>query len=202
MRIFPFLFAATSLAACSEKENDTDPQDTEIQDTEDTVDTGYRIGYDPTEELESPSGCADFLFFDRNADHSSMLLLQGQGLAESAHASGETITVTYDLTELPDDIQLVFQYGTNLGHELCNDAIDPTIEVTVDDSFLPANGTLTLTVTPNGEAMGMGSFPADLDVQIQMADFCADIGDGELHHENCFNIDDYSATASIGWLPG
>ena len=72
----------------------------------------------------------------------------------------------------------------------------------LSDAFIPVNGTLTLTVTPRGEDMEAGDFPADLEVQIQGSDFCADIGDGETHHENCFNVDSYTGTAFIGWLPG
>ena len=83
-----------------------------------------------------------------------------------------------------------------------NQDFAPYLEVTVDDSFIPVNGTLTLTVTPNGESTGIGDYPADLNVIIENSDFCADIGGGETHHENCFGVDRYTATASIGWLPG
>ena len=191
MKALSLLFTTTIFIACSEKENDTAIED-----------TGDVFSFDPTDEFENPDGCSDFLFFDRNADDSSLLELRGQGLAESAHESGEAISVTYDIGALPDDIRLLIKYGTNLSYELCNDALDPNIEVVVEDSFIPVNGTLTLTVTPNGESMGMGDFPSNLEVQVQNSDFCADIGNGETHHENCFHVDSYTATAFIGWLPG
>ena len=189
MKNLALILTVSTFIACGEKESDTF-----------TEDSGNIFTFDPTDDLESPGGCSDFLFFDRNADDSILLHLQGQGLAESAHASGESVSVTYDISELPDDIQLLIKFGTNLSHELCNDA--PYLEVTVDDSYIPVNGTLTLTVTPNGDSTGMEEFPADLNIQILNSDFCADIGNGETHHENCFGVDSYTATAFIGWLPG
>ena len=197
------LLTFASFCSCSNKETDSATQDTAIDDSG-TDDSGGLEGYDPTTDFGSPGGCADFLFFDRNASNTSLLELRGQGLAESAHASGEVITVTHDFMALPEDIQLVVRSGTNLDYELCNDALDPSVEVIVDDSFIPVSGTLTLTltVTPTGESTGIGDFPAELEVQVQMADFCADTGNGETHHENCFNVSNYSAKADIGWLPG
>lgn len=199
MKNYTLICTAAIFIACGEKENDTALEDTGTEDTA-LEDTGNIYSFDPTDDFENPGGCSDFLFFDRNADDSSLLELRGQGLAESAHASGEEISVTYDISELPEEIGLLIKFGTNLSHELCNDA--PYLEVIVDDSFIPVNGTLTLTVTPNGASTGIGDYPADLNVIIENSDFCADIGGGETHHENCFGVDRYTATASIGWLPG
>jgi hypothetical protein len=181
------------LFACNAKETDTS-----IPDTEDTAISVV----DPTTELVDPSGCSDFVFFDRNTSDSVLLELRGEGLAEAAHASGESLSVEYEIEELPEEFRLVLKYGSNLSHELCNDALDPNVETIIDDSFIPVNGTLRLLVTPNGESTGIGDFPADIQVQIQNADFCADIGNGETHHENCFNVGEYTASAFIGWIPG
>jgi hypothetical protein len=194
MNTHTLILTTTLLFACGEKESDTATGDTSSEDT------GNIFSFDPTDDLENPSGCSDFLFFDRNADDSIVVELQGQGLAEAAHANEEAISVSYDIADLPEDVRLTIKFGTNLSHELCNDA--PYLEVIVDDSFIPVNGTLTMTVTPNGDSTGMGDFPAELDVQIENSDFCADIGNGETHHENCFGVDNYTAIASIGWLPG
>ena len=191
MKTFALIVTATPFVACGDTKNDTLTGDSQREDS------GNSFSIDPTDDFEHPGGCSDFLFFDRNANNSSILHLQGDGLAESANASGEVISVTYDLRELPNDIHLSIKFGTNLSHELCNDV--PHLEVTVDDVFLPVNGTLTLTVTPRGDTENV---LADLEVQLQSSDFCADIGNGETHHENCFNVDSYTATASIGWLPG
>lgn len=201
MNKYALFLTLASVCSCNNKETDSATQDTDTDDSG-TDDSGGVQVHDPTASFESPAGCADFLFFDRNASNTSLLELRGQGLAESAHATGGALTVTHDFRELPEDIQLVVRSGTNLDYELCNDALDPNVEVTVDDSFIPVNGTLTLTVTPTGESTGIGDFPAELEVQVQMADFCADIGNGETHHENCFSVSNYSAKADIGWLPG
>ena len=187
MKFLALIFISSTFIACGDKENDTA-----------TEDTGNVFSFDATDHLVDPGGCSDFLFFDHNADDSILLELRGQGLAEAAHESGEAISATYNIAELSDDIRLLINFGTNLSHELCNDA--PYLEVVVDDSFIPVNGTLTLTATPEGGSMG--DFSTSLTVELQNSDFCADIGDGETHHENCFHVDGYTATAIIGWLPG
>ena len=186
MKTFALIVISAAFIACGNKENDTA-----------TEETGNIFSFDATDDLANPGGCSDFLFFDHNADDSTLLELRGEGLAEAAHESGESISFTYDIAELPEDIRLLIKFGTNLSHELCNDA--PYQEVIVDDSFIPVNGTLTLTVTPDG---AMGESSAVLDVELQNSDFCADTGNGEAHHENCFHVDSYAATALIGWLPG
>ncbi|MEC7987796.1 MAG: hypothetical protein VX278_21690 [Myxococcota bacterium] len=210
MKTFVLLILPLALLACSEKETDTATDDTgtEDTDTDDTAsedteeDTSHPDSFILEDFLERPSGCSDFLFFDRNTDDTIVLELQGQGLAEAAHASGGAQTFTHDLAALSADFRLEVNFGTNISYELCNDALDPNIVRVLDTKYLPVNGRMTLTITPNGEPMGMGDFPAELHIQIQGADFCADTGDGSTHHENCFNVNDYSATASIGWLPG
>ena len=186
MKPLALILISSAFIACGNKENDTSTQD-----------TGDVFAFDATDDLANPGGCSDFLFFDHNADDSTLLELRGQGLAEAAHESGESISFTYDIAELPEDIRLLIKFGTNLSHELCNDA--PYQEVIVDDSFIPVNGTLTLTVTPDGS---MGESSAALEVELQNSDFCAETGNGETHHENCFHVDSYTATALIGWLPG
>ena len=115
MRNLALILTTTVSIACSEKENDTATQDTGAENT-DTEDTGEIYSFDPTDDFENPSGCSDFLFFDRNADDSSVLELQGQGLAESAHTSEEAISVTYDITEIPDDLQLLIKFGVQSSH--------------------------------------------------------------------------------------
>ena len=205
MKTYALLLLPVTLIACGEKEADTAEMDTSTQDTatEDTaIDTGNQGVFILADMLNQPSGCSDFTFFDRNEDDTIMLEVQGQGLAESAHVAGDAQSFTYQLGELPSDFRVVVSFGTNLSYELCNDALDPAIETVVDKRYLPVNGTMTLTVTPDGDPMGMGDFPAELQVDIQFVDFCADIGDGNTHHEDCFNVDDYTGAAAIGWLPG
>lgn len=210
MKTFTLLILPLVLLACGEKESDTATEDTDTEDTasEDTAtedtedDTNLPEPFILEDVLENPSGCSDFLFFDRNGDDTIVLELQGQGLAEAAHASGGAQTLTYDLEELPSDFRLEANFGENLSYELCNDALDPNIVRVLDTRYLPVNGSMTLTITPTGEPTEWGGFPADIQVQIQGADFCADTGDGSTHHENCLNISNYNATAAIGWLPG
>ena len=183
MRSFTLLITTLSLIACEPKEED-------------------QYTFVLEDELGNPSGCSDFLFFDSNEDDSIVLEFQGQGLAEAAHTNGESQTIEYDLEELPEELRLEVNFGTNLSHALCNDALDPTIESVVNTSYIPVNGTLNILVTPNGEPSEVGEYPAEIQIQIQQADFCSDTGGGEPHHEDCFNVSSYSGSAFIGWLPG
>ena len=196
MKHLILVLATTSLFACGEKNTDTATEDTDVQDT------GTEEVFVLADALAYPSGCSDFVFFDRNEDDTLVLELLGQGAAEAAHTSGEALSFEYDLSALPSDMKLTVKFGTHLSYELCNDAFDPAIETTIDDTFIPVNGTLTLMVTPTETSQGMGDYPSELRVDIQMADFCAETGDGTPHHENCFNVNSYTATAAIGWLPG
>jgi hypothetical protein len=217
-----------SLFACGDKEEDTGSQDTDTGvedtdtgsedtgdtgpedtgDTEDTGETGDTDSGDTStdafvleDELQGPNGCGDFLFFDRNVDDTIVLEIRGNGLAEIAHTIGEPQQFEVDL-EQTGDISAVVNMGLNLSHHLCNDALDPNIAVLVEKTYIPVNGLLSFTVTANGQSMGFGDFPAEMEVQLTGADFCADTGDGTPHHEDCFNVGSYSGVAQIGWLGG
>ena len=197
-RLSPLTITASLLLiGCQEKTSDTGDSDQVIQN--DDTDT-YR--FDLTEELTNPSGCADFVFFDRNDADTLSIEISGSGLAEAAHIAGEPVSISYDLADLPDDITVEHLTGAHLTHSLCNDALDPAIETQIEDIFVPVSGTLTLIATPDGEATDWGELPTELEVTIEVSDFCAEIGDGETHHENCFNVNEYSASANIGWLQG
>ena len=185
LTMIPILFG---FIACGEKETDTALV---IQQT-----------FILEDELLGASGCEDFVFYDHNDDDSMSLEITGQGLAELAHSTGEVQIIEVDLGSQTDYVVKVNR-GQDLTHRLCGDVFDPELETIVEDTFLPANGTLTLTVTPSFDSEQIeGNVPSELEVRIQSADFCADIGDGDLHHENCFNVSDYIGRASIGWLHG
>ena len=205
MKHLIFILTGLALMACSEKDNSND-LDNDVTDTnnvnDDNNDDIYNNVIDLPEVLNHPSGCADFVFFDRNDEDSLSLEVSGSGLAEATHSAGEPMSYSYDLSDLPDDIVVEHLTGLNLTHDICNDAIDSNIETEIDSVFIPVSGTLTLTVTPTGEATDWGEYPAEIEVNIQMADFCMDIGNGDTHHENCLNVDSYTADAMIGWLPG
>ena len=197
-RISPLTITASlMLISCQEKTSDTGDSDQVIQN-----DDTNNSSFDLAEELTNPSGCADFVFFDRNDSDTLSIEISGSGLAEAAHNAGEPISMSYDLSDLPDDITVENLTGTHLTHSLCNDALDPTIETQIEEVFIPVSGTLTLTATPTGEATDWGELPSELEVTIELSDFCAEIGDEETHHENCFNVNEYSARTLIGWLPG
>ena len=173
------------LIGCSEKENDTAQ----------VIQQSFIL----EEELQSTSGCQDFVFYDHNEDDTISLEITGSGLAELAHSTGEVQIVEVTLGS-DNDYEVKVNMGQDLTHRLCGDVFDPELETIIDQSFLPANGTLTLTVTP-GEA-NEGNFPSQLEVRIQTADFCAENGDGSLHHENCFSVSDYVGSAEIGTFHG
>ena len=192
--LFSLVFLLSFLA-CGDKSTDSALSDT----GEETI-----YDQDPfvlSNVLSHPEGCSDFLFFDRNDDDTILLTLQGQDLAQQAYTQTEPLTLEYSLAELPSSISLSVHMGNNLSHALCNDAPDPNIIQTIDQSYVPVNGTITLTITQTGESSGSGDYPSTIDVNIQLADFCADIGNGETHHENCFHVN-YTGSAAIGWLPG
>ena len=182
LSIFPIVLG---FIACGERETDTALV---IQQT-----------FILEDELLGASGCEDFIFYDHNEDDSMSLEITGRGLAELAHSTGEVQIIQVDLESQTDYVVKVNR-GQDLTHMLCGDVFDPELETIVDDTFLPANGTLTLTVTP--EESNFGDLVSTLEVRIQNADFCADIGDGYLHHENCFNVSDYIGSASIGLFHG
>lgn len=183
------------LTACGDKSTDTASvtDDTNVWDTNETV-------FDLASVLDNPSGCADFIFLDHNADDTVSLEIFGVGLAQRAHETGEPQEIVLDIATSDQSIQIVSKRGTHVTHELCND--DWGYETVVEDSFVPVNGKLYLTVTPNGESLGEGSYPSDIEVRLEHVDFCADIGNGETHHENCFHVSEYSAVAAIGWQHG
>ena len=185
LSIFPIVLG---FIACGERETDTALV---IQQT-----------FILEDELLGASGCEDFIFYDHNEDDSMSLEITGRGLAELAHSTGEVQIIQVDLESQTDYVVKVNR-GQDLTHMLCGDVFDPELETIVDDTFLPANGTLTLTVTPRLDSEPVeDNFLSELEVRIQSADFCADIGDGYLHHENCFHVSDYIGSAQIGMFHG
>ena len=191
--MFTFFSMLFGLIACGEKDSDT------AVDTENDTAVVVQQGFILEDEMQGASGCADFVFYDHNQDDSLSLEVTGSGLAELAHTTGEVQIVEVDLTN-QTDFDVKVNQGQDLTHMLCGDMIDPELETIVDDTFRPANGTLTLTVTAQ-EAVD-GNFPAEMEVRIQIADFCAETGNGGLHHENCFSVSEYVGIATIGWFHG
>jgi hypothetical protein len=187
MTIIPVLFG---LIGCGDKEDDTAL----------VIQQSFIL----EDEMQGASGCSDFVFYDHNEDDSMSLEINGTGLAALAHSTGEVQIIEVDLGS-ESDYEVKVNMGQDLTHRLCGDVFDPELETIVDTTYLPANGTLTLTITPEDipeEQASEGQLPSQLEVRIQSADFCADIGNGDLHHENCFGVSDYTGSASIGWFHG
>ena len=195
-----------SIIACGDKNTDTGTLytgiDEEVPDTQES-DTDEVAVEDLVleEELKHPLGCADFHFIDRNNNDSISLDIRGIGLAQQAHAEGEVQHVEVDLSEDETDYPIIINIGQDLTHTFCGDMIDPNKETIIEQSFIPVNGTLNLTVTAE-ESQGQGDISAIIEVQIQVAEFCADNGDGSTNPDICLSISDYSASTSIGWFHG
>ena len=110
MTIIPMLFG---LIGCGDKEDDTAQV--------------IKQSFILEDELESASGCADFVFYDHNWDDSLALQIHGQGLAALAHSTGEVHIIEVDLGA-ENDYEVKVNMGQDLTHRLCGDVFDPELE--------------------------------------------------------------------------
>jgi hypothetical protein len=157
------------------------------------IETGTSAPRDVTAELTDASGCADTSIAVRRADDALALFVFAEGLAAEAHAAEGPVTTTWSL---PDPaVTSRIDGGENVTHHHCNDAL--WLEVVVDHTWEPAEGTLTLTVTPTGEPQPWGEVPADAELQLDGARFVDPTG-----AEPDLLIDGMRFTIAVGWLPG
>ena len=137
-------------------------------------------------------GCGDFVIAARNSDDSVALILNGPQLAEAAHTAAEATTTTHSLAD--SDVRLWVDVGSNVTHEVCNDALH--LEVVVDQTYQAVSGDLVITMTPNGKPKPHGGFPAD--AQVVMENVVLGLEDGS----HSVTIESMTLESFVGWLPG
>ena len=77
----------------------------------------------------------------------------------------------------------------------CNDTIIPGMEPVVIHEWSATSGTVSVTVTPNGEATDWGEYPTDIEIIMESIEFSSEQGDS-------FTLPEKTITTFIGWMPG
>ena len=189
--------AEPSTEPSSEPGNEPSTEPTTEPSTEPSAEPGNEP--DPnTTTLTQSGGCGDYFAYVANPEDTVTLQIYGFGLAEQAHLEGGPITVSYAINPETDDIQPVikFKEGERLNYDSCNDALDPNMMPVIAVERTAISGTVTITVTPTGEATEWGGFPATIDIDIQNMDLLSpELIPGVF-------IETLSFSADIGWLPG
>lgn len=96
------------------------------------------------ETLSSQGGCSDIFVYALNPGASLAVTLNTTGLVAAAKESG--VATKTDFTLPSDAIQLLARTGQNLHEDICTDFYE--LEPTVDLTYVPTAGTVTITVTP------------------------------------------------------
>ena len=169
--------------------------------TEPATEPGAEPGNEPpldTSGLTESSGCADYFAYAFNPEDTRTVQISGMGLAEQAHQQGAALEISYTINPETDDIQPLVMYkeGERLNYESCNDALDPNMMPIITAEYMAIAGTVTITVTPNGEATDWGEFPATIEITMQDMELLST----EL--QNSIFIENFTFLAGIGWLPG
>ena len=144
-------------------------------------------------DLEWAGGCGDMTLYAMPTDGTMEVVLNIWGVCTEAHASGGTLSRTY---ELPDAAaQLTLNIGSNVSDATCDDALEWENPMTINHSIAASAGTLTVTVTPDGEATAW-STPAMATVTLTDVVF-TDI-------DGCTStVSSYTWTnVYVGWLAG
>lgn len=198
MKFYTIPIVLLSMACTSGSGEDSgDTVDTQLSiDTSDSggsmqPSTGLDTDFEST--LGDGYGCGDYVLSAANTEDTTGLIVSGIGLAQQAHEIGEAITIGYDLPA--KDIHIVAQVGEHITSEICNDT--PVVEPVIELSYTPTAGSVTVTITPEGEPSAHGGFPASIEVVFDNVELSEDT---ETHVPVI--IESLSLTAGIGWLPG
>ena len=172
-----------------------DNQDTaDTVDTSDTGDNSDMLNYE--RHFTRFGGCGDVFVYGHKADDTISLQISGSGLVRAAFEAEQSTTTEFDLTQ-EVGLTIAVQHGQYLNHESCNDALDPEIQVVVNKTYVPVNGTLSIAIEPTGEETSWGELPSNATISLQASDFCANGSS-----EDCLNIGELSFTTAVGWLAG
>ena len=133
------------------------------------------------------------VIYAASPDGSTEVNLSIWGICEEAHSSGDVLTRTYNL---PDPgAQLSLNLGSNVNGATCNDALDWENPVVVNHSIAATSGSITISATPDGEAMPW-SIPTLVTVTLSDAVF-TDIAGCTSTVENYVWTNVY-----VGWMAG
>lgn len=190
------------LGACGEKEEtdtgtieDISAVDTEDTDTEETdTDTGAaEITNEIFAEFSDYGGCGDYFLYAKNADDTVTLHIQGQGLAQQAHEAGGELEFNYDINLEDPSVQpfLVLKMGSSLNAQTCTDVFEQ--EPQIASEYQVVSGSVSLMVTPEGEATEWGEYPSVIDVTL------IDVCFGE---SDPICVEAFGFAAFVGWMPG
>ena len=173
-----------------------------------TPDAGNAIVTDETDagptaaanwDFVSFGGCGDVYIHGRNLDDTVGIEFTdglNLNLAEMAHNTGsDTSTTVFDLAVSPDTLTVT--EGTHVTYLSCNDALDPSINVTTSRTWKPISGTATITLTPNGEPTSWGGYPAAAVLVLENV-VMSPTDDNTV----TMSLENLTITTFVGWLPG
>lgn len=137
-------------------------------------------------------GCGDvFIHASTAADDKAFFISLTGALAQAAHDAGADMTHTFMLPDPDADVTL--QWGTNITHAACNDAL--WLPITVDGEAVAVGGTLVVELAPDlSSAYGI-DIPTDATVRLEDVVFEDAAG-----RTRTFTVD--LGTIHVGWLPG
>ena len=150
-------------------------------------------------DFVSFGGCGDVYIHGRNEDDTVGIEFTdglNLNLAEMVHNTGsDTSTTVFDLAVSPDTLTVT--EGTHVTYESCNDALDPSINVTTSRTWKPISGTATITLTPDGEPTSWGGYPATAVLVLENV-VLSPTDDSTV----TMSLENLTITTFVGWLPG
>lgn len=188
--------------ACGEPDED-DTHTTPTDDTAATEDTGptdtgdsgtTTLPEDIGALLVTSGGCSDAFIWGASADDTWALTFHdSSGIVSRAYEAEDTLTESYDMSmDYGQAPSLSVQHGYSLQNAFCNDVYE---EPTIDAEWWIDAGTVTISVTPTGEATEWGEQPASATLTVDGATFSTSGLDP-------VQVEHVELTANIGWLPG
>ncbi|RME22309.1 MAG: hypothetical protein D6798_16120 [Deltaproteobacteria bacterium] len=155
---------------------------------------GGTAGTDIASRLTRTGGCSDLVVWATSDDETwALWVVEDGGMVQAAHDAGATISSTWDMgMDLTDAPDVTVLQGSNLGVLFCNDVAET---YTIDHQWTMVDGTLTIEVTPTGDATKWGEMPADATLTVTDGVFSASGIEDVL-------ISSFETTVAVGWLPG
>ena len=87
--------------------------------------------------------------------------------------------------------------GLHVSHEICNDALDHTLDIEVQRTWWAIGGSFNAVATPTGDAT---EFSSPTDVVVGFSN--VDLVDPAADEAEPIRAEDFSISAHIGWMPG
>jgi len=138
-------------------------------------------------------GCGDVTLYAMPTDGTMEVVLWIAGVCQEAHDAAAPIERTYTLPDTA--VRLDLNIGTNVSDATCDDVLEWENPMTVEHTIAASAGTLTMTVTPDGEAQPW-SVPAIVTLTLSDVVFTDATG--------CTStISSYTwSDVYVGWFPG